>query len=64
MIKILIEIKMKIFATFLKHWRTSSAGIGVIGTGIKMIIEGQTMPGIAAIGTGIGLLFTHDANSK
>ena len=49
----------------LNNWKTSSAGIISIATGIIIIVNDKTKitEGLTAILAGIGLLFAADSNS-
>lgn len=48
--------------TILTHWKTSSAGIGMIAAGVVAITQHQIEAGIAQIIAGIGLLSAKDGD--
>jgi len=47
-----------------KNWKTSIAGLGSIFTGVALIVKGNLTSGVAAVTTGIGLLFAKDSDVK
>jgi hypothetical protein len=46
-----------------KNWKTSLFGFGAIITGIAQIVKGDTVTGISAIISGIGLFHAKDASN-
>ena len=47
-----------------KNWKTTFFGIASIISGIALIMKGQTIEGITAITTGLGLGVAKDHNNE
>ena len=45
-----------------KNWKTSLFGLGAVITGVTQILKGDTVGGITAIITGLGLFHAKDAS--
>lgn len=45
-----------------KNWKTSLFGLGALITGVTQILKGDTVGGITAIITGLGLFHAKDAS--
>lgn len=49
---------------FLKNWKTSLAGLGVLISGISQIVTGHLNEGIGSIVVAIGLFTAKDHNQN
>ena len=47
-----------------KNWKTTFFGIASIISGVALIMKGQTIEGITAITTGLGLGVAKDHNNE
>lgn len=47
-----------------KNWKTTFFGFASVISGIALILKGQTIEGITAITTGLGLAVAKDHNNE
>ena len=47
-----------------KNWKTTFFGIASLISGVALIMKGQTIEGITAITTGLGLGMAKDHNNE